>query len=508
MRLFTCLMAAVRRNSSRVSYTDRHFDQGVKKLAKRTRYVSSPLPFEEDPLRRRNRFYNMDKDLEEEQAPPPQKIKLPIPYDVTPENRFELINRIMCPMHIVKYENQLKIKYSGMKTLLQDFGRKVKSNGASSLIVDGQGLPCPLEFPKKSPKQTEYRNKDEFSIWTGADGNPITVGFFIGELSAHSNVVCVEPDNMVISKQSHRQLASHFQNYLRNISKLDVCYSFSEGGHWRRFIVRSNEMGEHMIIAHLHPQDLTEDQLEEEKSRMTQYFQPLATEMNIKSAFIQSMRTSVTPPDENPYQHLFGDTCLHETLLEKQFVISPDSFFQTNTLAAEVLYNTVMDELGLSKDMTVIDLCSGTGTMAVLIAPHVRRVIGVETNAHAVADATKNAELNDVKNVTFIRGTAEDVMPSLAEQLFGQKVVVIANPGRAGLRSSVISTIRETHQVGKLVYIACKPAGDALKNFFHLTLGSSPNNPGSPLLPMNAIPVDMFPQTDHVELVMTFERFV
>lgn len=504
-------MSVVRRTNSRISYVDRTFDRETRKTDRRTRYVATPLPFQDDPLVRRPKLrYNNPgvEEMEPEPEPRQEKQKFPIPYDVTQENKFELINRIMCPLHIVTYENQLKIKYTGMKNLLQDYGRRVKMTPSSCLVVDGHGLPCPLQFTKKSPKQVEYRNKDEFSLWTGVDGIPKTVGFFIGEISHHSNVVCVEPDNLIISKKSHRKLASHFQHYLRNISKLDVCYSFSEGGNWRRFVVRSNEDGEHMIIAHLHPQELTPDQLEEEKGRITEYFQGLADEMNIKSAYIQIMRTSQTPPEENPYQLLFGDACLHETVLEKQFVISPDSFFQTNTLAAEVLYNTVMDELELKKDMTVIDLCSGTGTMAILIAPHVRRVIGVETNMQAVADANKNAELNGVKNVTFVRGTVEDVLPSLSEQLFGQKVAVIANPGRAGLRSSVISTIRDTKQITKLVYIACKPAGDALKNFFHLTIASSPSNPGSPLLPMNATPVDMFPQTDHVELVMTFERFV
>lgn len=510
MRLFQSLFANFRRVNPRISYVDRSFDHGIKQIERRTKYVANPLPFQDDPLKRRNRRYeerDQSDTQDEEKHEKPERTLLPIPYDVTPENRFELINRIMCPLHIVTYENQLKMKYTAMKNLLSDFGRRVKASGRTSVVVDSQMLPCSVEFTKRSPKIVEYRNKDEFSIWPGIDDNRKTVGFFIGEPSHHSNVVCVEPDHLIISKQSHRKIASLFQNYLRHVTPLDVCTHFSEGGNWRRFVVRSNEQGEHMIVGMMHPQDLTPDQLEEEKCRMKQYFQSLAQEFNIKSAYFNSMRTCRSVDGETNFHHLFGDEVLFESLLEKQFSISPDSFFQINTLAAEVLYTTVMDELAVSKNVTVIDLCSGTGTMAVLLAPHVRRVIGIEMNSQAVADANRNTALNGIKNVTFIQGAAEDIMPKLKDQFFGQKVVMIANPGRAGLRSSVISAIREMDFVEKLVYISCKPAGDALKNFFHLCTSPSYNNPGSPLLPVNAVPVDMFPQTDHVELVVTFERF-
>ena len=505
MRLLSPLLANVRRINPRTSYVDRALDREAQNVRRRTRYVASPLPFQEDPLKLRS-LQDDDEETGAEVLRTRQKV--PIPFDVTADNRFELINRVMCPLHVVAYENQLKMKYVGTKNLLRDFGKRVKASGRSSLIVDSQFLPCPVQFPKKAPRVTEYRNRDDFSIWPGIDGNPKTVGFFIGEPSKHSNVVCIEPDRLVITKNSHRTLAAVFQDYLRTVSPLDVCLNFSEGGHWRRFIVRSNEAGEHMIIGHLHPQDLHEEQLQEEMTRMKEFFEPRAQELCIRSAYMQIMRESQTPVDEKPFHLLFGEATLQETLLGKQFSISADSFFQANTLAAEQLYETVMQELDAGKDTTVIDLCSGAGTLSVLLAPHVRRVIGVEANSTSVADAQRNAQVNNTKNVTFIQGTAEDVMLKLQEQFFGQKVVMVANPGRAALRSSVISSIRQMEQVSKVVYVACKPTGDALKNFFHLSTGASNANPGSALLPVNAVPVDMFPQTDHMELVLTFERFL
>lgn len=500
-----------------MSYIDRNLDFDARRAVRRTGTAMKPLPFSEDirdqqydgsryTPRDNQQSFNFDSEQQEQTKRKHERC--PIPYDVTPENRFELINRVMCPLHVIAYDYQLKTKYAGMKKILSEFGRKIKFSGKSSLVVDSQCLPCPVDFVKPSPKITGYRNKDEFSIWPGIDGNPKTVGFFIGQPSHHTNVVCVEPDHLIIMKNSHKKIASQFQHYLREVSELDVCLNFSEGGNWRRFVVRSNEAGDHMIIAQLHPQDLTEEQLNEEKDKMRRYFEERSDELGIKSAYLQALRTSRSSDSDAPYQHLFGDKVLYETLLGKTFSISPESFFQTNVLAAEVLYNTVMDELELAKDMTVIDLCCGTGSMAILMAPYVRRVIGIEQSAQAVADANRNAEINGIKNVSFIHGAAEDVMPSLGEQFFRQRIVVVANPGRAGLRSSVIAAIREIEQIGKLVYIACKPQGDAMKNFFHLSVAQTPNCPGAALLPINAIPVDMFPQTEHVELVMTFERFV
>ena len=521
MRILRSLLAHFRGPSRgvRVSYIDRSIDSDARRAVRRTGTVTKPLPFQEDFLgldsgsRYTPRVKQQPFDYENVGNESSEETKAKaerglIPYDVTPENRFELINRVMCPLHVVTYENQLKTKYAGMKKILSEFGRKIKFSGKSSLIVDSQNLPCPVDFVKPSPRIAGYRNKDEFSIWPGVDGNPKTVGFFIGQPSHHTNVVCVEPDHLIIMKDSHKKIASSFQQYLREVSGLDVCLNFSEGGNWRRFVVRSNEAGDHMIIGQLHPQNLTDEEINEEKDKMRRYFEERSHELGIKSAYLQALRTSRSPHSESPYQHLFGDQVLYETLLGKMFTISPESFFQTNVLAAEVLYTTVMDELELAKDMTVIDLCCGTGSLAILMAPHVRRVIGIEMSEQAVADANRNAELNGVKNVSFINGAAEDVMPSLGEQFFRQRIVVVANPGRAGLRSSVIAAIREIEQITKLVYIACKPQGDAMKNFFHLSVAQTPNCPGSALLPINAIPVDMFPQTDHVELVLTFERFL
>jgi tRNA/tmRNA/rRNA uracil-C5-methylase (TrmA/RlmC/RlmD family) len=428
-----------------------------------------------------------------------------IPYNVTLENRFEIVNQIVTPLHLKPYEHQLNIKYRKNIEILQKLGKKLKDI-QSPVVRDAKGLPCPLELVKPSPQTEKYRNKDEYSIWPGVDGFRKTVGFFVGQPSIHHNVVCVEPDHIIVSKDSHKSLAKKFQTYLKEISKYDSCENFGKGGNWRRFHVRSNESGNHMAIAIMHPQQLSQQELDEEMARVRQYFDG---DQRISSLYFQAAPHTRCTNEQAPYHLLSGDKTIKESLLEKQFEISADSFFQINRSGAEVLYRNVISELNASKKTTVLDICCGTGTLANLIAPDVCRVIGIDSSHSAINDAKNNASLNNIKNASFIVGTVEEQLPKLIDELYSQDIVVVANPTRAGLHSSVINSLREMSYIHKLVYVSCYPEGDSFKNFVHLCMPASKQNQklGSPFVPTNAIPVDLFPHTNHCELIITFERF-
>lgn len=195
-------------------------------------------------------------------------------------------------------------------------------------------------------------------------------------------------------------------------------------------------------------------------------------------------------------------------LLGKQFQISPESFFQINTKAAEVLYSTIIDELNPSKDVTVIDLCCGTGTGSILISSKVKNVIGIDLSAQSIQDAKHNAMLNNVSNCQFFSGYVEDHLPQLRDKLYSENVVAIVNPNRGGFRNSIITMLREMDCIKKLVFVSCKPEGDALRNFVHIILPFRPIDEilGEPYLPIAATPIDLFPQTNHCELVFYFSR--
>lgn len=202
-------------------------------------------------------------------------------------------------------------------------------------------------------------------------------------------------------------------------------------------------------------------------------------------------------------------------MLGFNFRISADAFFQVNQAAAEVLYRTVRDlcvphhpiQGERTKVGTLLDVCCGTGAIGITTSPRADRVIGVELVEQAVEDAQHNASLNGVQNCEFIPGKAEVVLPGLVSQLRGP-VVAVVNPARSGLHHKVVRALRNQADIRRLVYVSCKPDGEAMRNFRELCCAPDLQKKltGEAFSPSLALPVDMFPHTAHCELVLLFER--
>jgi 23S rRNA (uracil1939-C5)-methyltransferase len=173
-----------------------------------------------------------------------------------------------------------------------------------------------------------------------------------------------------------------------------------------------------------------------------------------------------------------------------RFRISPDAFFQTNTEMAERLYGAAIELAELSGRERVFDLFSGIGTIALALAPASREVWGVEVVEQAVADALENARLNGIDNARFYAGDVRRALRPLAEEA-GAPDVVVVDPPRAGLSQKVIRRILEL-QARRVVYVSCNPTTLA-PNARQLVDG------GYALERVR--PVDMFPQTPHIECV-------
>ncbi|RWS13131.1 tRNA uracil-5-methyltransferase-like protein [Dinothrombium tinctorium] len=419
-------------------------------------------------------------------------------------NAKTALNAAISPLVNYSYSKQLQFKWEHAFDVFDRLAFRLRQ-------VCGHGsFRCKVDKTLSSPLTVAYRNKDEFSIWPSISGERKTVGFCVGRPSRGERVVCVEPDDeLIITKNSHKKLAKLFQTYLRTLSPLDICTDLTDGGNWRRFIVRSNRKGEHMLITVMHPQKLKTNDIDDEKQRLKTYFNSLAEENSILSLFFQACPGVRCTHETAPFQLLFGQKTLKETLNGITFEISPETFFQVNTDAAEVLYKVVIDELKLSPNHIVIDLCCGIGALSLQIAPYVQRVIGIDRSKSAIEDAKRNAELNHIKNCVFIDGLVENVFHRLYDDLSNRRIVVIANPSRDGLTTSVIKAIRDLPFIERVVYISCKPEGNASQNFFHLVLPERIRRDirGIPFYLDNAIPVDLFPHTPHYELVVTFERF-
>lgn len=187
------------------------------------------------------------------------------------------------------------------------------------------------------------------------------------------------------------------------------------------------------------------------------------------------------------YHPFVGDPYLEETLLNTTFRLSPGAFFQTNTRQAEILYREVLRTGKFSAEQHVWDLYSGTGTIGLLIAPHVREVIGVEEHPGAIQDAENNAKANQISNIRFIQGRVRQVLKT--ENLGADSIVI--DPPRSGLEPKVISRIAACRP-SRIVYVSCQPT--TWKRDVHMFADH-----GYTLLELQA--VDMFPHTPHLELV-------
>ena len=192
---------------------------------------------------------------------------------------------------------------------------------------------------------------------------------------------------------------------------------------------------------------------------------------------------------------LLGRDHITESLGGLSFQVSANSFFQTNTLQAERLFALVEAACELRGDETIVDLYSGTGAISLLLARRCRRVYGVELAPAAVADAVRNARANGIENCTFLAGEVRHVLPALVgEGLKAQTVV--ADPPRAGFHPKALAALTALAP-DRIVYVSCNPStlardvGDLARRGYRLEWVQ---------------PVDMFPQTPHIEAVARLRR--
>ena len=190
-----------------------------------------------------------------------------------------------------------------------------------------------------------------------------------------------------------------------------------------------------------------------------------------------------------------GPAHIEEELAGLRLRISPDAFFQTNTEMAERLYGAAAELAGLTGRERVLDLFCGIGTIALVLALDAGEVWGVEIVEEAVADAIENARLNGVDNAKFFAGDVRLAMRPLLEQS-GRPDVVVVDPPRAGLSQKIVRRILEA-EAQRIVYVSCNPT----------TLAPNARQMVDAGYELKTVrPVDMFPQTPHIECVALLER--
>ena len=178
-----------------------------------------------------------------------------------------------------------------------------------------------------------------------------------------------------------------------------------------------------------------------------------------------------------------------------RFHIGPKSFYQTNAAQAYELYKIARDFAGILPDNIVYDLYTGIGTIALFVSSLARKVIGVEYVEEAVHDAKENARINGIENASFYAGDMKNILTTSFFENHGKPDVIITDPPRAGMHEDVTKLISESG-AGKIVYVSCNPASQArdlalMEKDYRI---------------LKVQPVDMFPQTTHVENIVLLEK--
>lgn len=404
------------------------------------------------------------------------------------------------PLGNLPYEEQLIIKQKQVEEIFQEFQRELRKANENQLKIDIELKPM-----VPSPQILAYRNKVEFTVGKDSNGD-ICVGNRIGSYVS-GNLEVEKAENLKIAPERMKLAAKYFEELVKS-SKHEVYSAETNQGNWKQLTARLND-DSLMLIVGVNPQNLSPEDIEQIQADSIKFFtEGERKELNVKSLYYEDLGKRQPGQKCNVIKHLYGDTHIHDYLLGQRFRISPSSFFQVNTKAAEKLYEEIINLAGATKGSTVLDVCCGTGTIGLSMAKHCKQVFGMEIIPEAIEDANINAKENGIENAKFTVGSAEDhIFPLVKEANLSEDegVIAILDPPRNGLQMKGIMQLRNTLKIKKIVYVSCSPK-QAMRNFVDLAKRSSKLLKGPPFIPKAAVSVDMFPNTSHFELVIVFQR--
>lgn len=403
-----------------------------------------------------------------------------------------VLNDQVTPLWRIPYEEQLAQKQKAMQEVVDQI--ELKREGFE------------LDPIKPSPLVTGYRNKCEFSFGFDKEGQS-TLGFLLGGFREGTIAVENAKDCLHVP-EAMKELANKMQEFVRGCPDLPVFDRAKKVGFWRLMMVREHA-GKMMVVLQCQEGFIEVERLEAVMNQVKALMESFNHD-NVTVGSFQLQLTSIAFHGMDPKatnKLLLGDEKLIEQLDGLSFEISASSFFQVNKPGTLILYKTIAEMVALHGPETVLlDLCCGTGTIGLMMSPHVSKVIGVELVPEAIEDAKRNATINGISNVEFKCAKVEDVIGEVISSIPATiPISVILDPPRSGVHKSVMKTIRNCERISSLVFVSCNPAA-CQQNFADLGKEPSRSTTGKPFELDRAVPVDMFPQTAHCELVLRFNR--
>ena len=371
-----------------------------------------------------------------------------------------------CSMLSVPYEKQLQIKEKQVMDLF-----------LSQDIFGFQFMGI-----EKSPQDTKYRNKMEYTFGDEKKDGPLTLG--LHKKGRHIDIMTVD-DCFLVDDDFIKVLTSTVKYF--DEKKLPYYKTINHKGYLRNLVVRkginTNELMVNIVTSSQEDFDMSE-------------YKDLLLSLDINSKIVSILHTindglaDAVNCDE--LKVLYGRDYLNEEVLGLKFKVSPFSFFQTNTKGAEKLYSIAREFIGEHKDKVVFDLYSGTGTIGQVMACSAKKVYGIEIVEEAVKVANENAKLNNLSNCEFIAGDVSKTVKNLKTK----PDLIIVDPPRPGVHKDAIKDICG-FEAKEIVYISCNPKTLVLDLVEFMNFGYKVEKVKC---------MDMFPNTPHVETVVKLVR--
>ncbi|GAB4451664.1 MAG: 23S rRNA (uracil(1939)-C(5))-methyltransferase RlmD [Bacteroidia bacterium] len=350
-----------------------------------------------------------------------------------------------------------------------------------------------IEEPLKSPLIQHYRNKLEFTFsnnrWIepelfSKENKQILPALGFHKSGAYDKVLDIQ--ECFLQDEKSNAIRNFIKTYAvqHNIPFFDIK---NHQGILRTLTIRNTTLNEWMVILGVY--EINEKIIFPLLDAFVEQF-PFITSLLYAHLFMANESLS------NGKIYLYkGRDYILEQLGHLKFKISPNSFFQTNSLQAKRMYDVTKELAGLTGNEVVYDLYCGTGTIGLYVSDKARKVIGVEYVSAAVQDANENAQLNNITNAQFFAGNMEQILNDDFVKLHSHPDVIITDPPRAGMHKNVIQQLR-TILPQKIVYVSCSPPSQARDISFL-----------SDLYEVKYVqPVDMFPHTTHIENIVLLVR--
>jgi 23S rRNA (uracil1939-C5)-methyltransferase len=363
-----------------------------------------------------------------------------------------------CQMQHMTYEGQLEFKTLRVKDVMERIGKL-------------EGVTIHPTIGMKEPYR--YRNKVQLPV--GKENGKVKIGFY-----APRSHDIIDMESCCIQHESADKVIKFTREWIIKYG-LEPYNETEDKGNIRHIMVRRGfRTGEVMVVIVTREESLPySDEFVDIMVRNIEGLKSVIQNINPK-------KTNVILGNRN--KTLWGKETITDYIEEFKFNISPLSFFQVNPVQTEVLYGKALEYASLSGNEIVFDAYCGTGTISLFLSKKAKKVYGVEIVSEAIEDAKKNAVENGIENVEFLVGESEKVIPELIQS--GVKAdVVVVDPPRKGCEKSLLEAIAGIAPE-KIVYVSCDPATLARDLGILKELGYKTKE---------IQPVDMFPQTAHVE---------